>query len=360
MKVGKKLLSTLLAILMIISSVSVCFGVLGADASIESLMEQVERHHSNLVDLIEAAGKETATEEDAKKVMSSTDTNKWAVERDTSTSSWHWVTFAYAEAAKKVAVGNVNTFADIYNAIINQIDEVDGTRDGKLEADGRMALERYAEILKVFAFGEDTSKNAADTNYLSGGEVTVDIKAGFNILQFKDGGYQNIPTDTKDLELYKGILTVNKVSADNVTYGITADSIKFDSITQDAESIAGALTEVKNTIAQFVIEAADWFALDFANMTTEALEAQVIAIAGSIESFERSITTAGISSAEEIWDNFVMPELTVKKTWKEVQAWYTEDVLGRVAPAYANKYQTTFETLLARGNGETEGEEGNE
>ena len=38
MKVGKKLLSTLLAILMIVSSVSVCFGVLGAESSIESLM----------------------------------------------------------------------------------------------------------------------------------------------------------------------------------------------------------------------------------------------------------------------------------------------------------------------------------
>ena len=104
MKVGKKLLSCLLAIMMIVSSVSVCFGVLGADVSIESLMDQIERNHSSLIDLIEAANKKDedgnslATEDDLKKVLVSTDTNQWVVEKDTSTSSWHWVTYAYAEA----------------------------------------------------------------------------------------------------------------------------------------------------------------------------------------------------------------------------------------------------------------------
>ena len=102
MKVGKKLLSTLLAIMMIISSVSVCFGVLGADNSIESLMSQIELHHSSLIDLIEAAGKTDATEEDKKKALSSIGTNMWAVERDTATSSWHWVTYSYAQAADAV------------------------------------------------------------------------------------------------------------------------------------------------------------------------------------------------------------------------------------------------------------------
>lgn len=164
MKVGKKLLSTLLAIMMIISSVSVCFGVLGADNSIESLMSQIELHHSSLIDLIEAAGKTDATEEDKKKALSSIGTNMWAVERDTATSSWHWVTYAYAQAADAVATGNVDTFADIYNAILTEIDNVDGKKDGKIDRENhpkRMPLERYEEILKVFAFGEDTTKNAA-------------------------------------------------------------------------------------------------------------------------------------------------------------------------------------------------------
>ena len=121
MKVGKKLLSTLLAVLMIVSSVSVCFGVLGADNSIESLMSQIELHHKSLVDLIEAAGKETATEEDVKKVPASSGVGQWRVERDTATSSWHWVTYAYAQAANYVAE-NKHTFYGIYEGIVAAID----------------------------------------------------------------------------------------------------------------------------------------------------------------------------------------------------------------------------------------------
>ena len=109
MKVGKKLLSTLLAVMMIISSVSVCFGVLGADNSIDSLMNQIDLHYANLIDLIGAANKKdangnsVATEDDLKMVIASDGVGGWKVERDTAYSSWHWVTKAYAEAAKSVA-----------------------------------------------------------------------------------------------------------------------------------------------------------------------------------------------------------------------------------------------------------------
>ena len=52
-----------------------------------------------------------------------------------------------------------------------------------------------------------------------------------------------------------------------------------------------------------------------------------------------------------------MPKLATKKTWKEVQTWYTGEVLGYVAPAYADAYQAKFEELLSRANGETKGED---
>ena len=61
MKVGKKLLSTLLAIMMIVSSVSVCFGVLGADNTIDNLITRVELHHGTLADYILAAEAGDAT-----------------------------------------------------------------------------------------------------------------------------------------------------------------------------------------------------------------------------------------------------------------------------------------------------------
>ena len=53
MKVGKKVLSCLLAIMMIVSSVSVCFGVLGAADTIDNLMTRIEVNYSTLADLID-------------------------------------------------------------------------------------------------------------------------------------------------------------------------------------------------------------------------------------------------------------------------------------------------------------------
>ena len=102
MKVGKKLLSTLLAIMMIVSSVSVCFGVLGADNTIDNLMSRIELHHGTLADYILAAESDKATAEDKKKVPQQVNASEWKVELDSATSSWHWVAAAYAEAESQL------------------------------------------------------------------------------------------------------------------------------------------------------------------------------------------------------------------------------------------------------------------
>ena len=349
MKVGKKLLSTLLAIMMIVSSVSVCFGVLGAGDPIASLINQINMHHASLIDLIEAAEKDYENEEEAKeaakKVPSSTGTGEWSVERDTATSSWHWVSYAYSEAAKSVAGTTVNgeyvdTLYDIYVAVKAKINA---------STDRVMPIDRYDEIIKVFTFGETSN------NYVSGATIKVDIKAGFNILQYKDGGYESIPEEAKDLELYKGIFTIEKVSNGENGYKITPDSIKFESVTQDANAIATAIKAIKTLIPEFIGLAGEWFAVDFEALSSDELSAKVFEIAESIQSFETEIITAGISSAEEIWDNFVMPKLQTKKTWAEVQTWYTGEVLGYVAPTYADAYQAKFEELLARSKNEKTG-----
>ena len=95
MKVGKKVLSTLLAIIMIVSSVSVCFGVLGAEVSvakaIENLMMQVELHHSTIADYILAAESDDASDDDKERVPQQVTTGVWQVGLDSSTSSWHWI-----------------------------------------------------------------------------------------------------------------------------------------------------------------------------------------------------------------------------------------------------------------------------
>ena len=191
MKVGKKLLSSLLAIMMIISSVSVCFGVLGATSTIDNLMSRIELHHSTLADYILAAESDEATAEDLKKVPQQNG-NTWTVEQDSATSSWHWVAAAYSEAAKVVA-SSEHTYYGIYEKILEQ---VEATMSGRATA--LVSIDQYDEVLKYFAFGETEDIEFYDS---TGKTVTLYIGEGFDILQWAPD-YTQIPETESDLQLY--------------------------------------------------------------------------------------------------------------------------------------------------------------
>ena len=104
----------------------------------------------------------------------------------------------------------------------------------------RMPFAQYKEILDEFTFGETRD----NTTYSSSGTITLDIKAGFNILQWDK--WEDIEADASKLELYKGVLTVTKTDNGTGRYQINASDIKFVTVTQDPEQIARDLANVKN------------------------------------------------------------------------------------------------------------------
>ena len=189
MKVGKKLLSTLLAIMMIVSSVSVCFGVLGADNTIENLITRVEIHYATLADYILEATKEGATSDAKKKVPVSSTTGTWRVELDSSTSSWHWVTAAYAEAAK-VYADNTKSIKEINEAIKADVKSVvDSVNNDTDTENDTLAAEKFNEVLDYFAFNDASST------------TVLEIGEGFDILQWAPD-YTKIPENADQLQLY--------------------------------------------------------------------------------------------------------------------------------------------------------------
>ena len=249
MKVGKKLLSTLLAIMMIVSSVSVCFGVLGADETtlIQNLMTRIEVNYATLADYILAASGENATADAKKKVPVSKTTGKWAVETDSSTSSWHWVTAAYAEAAKLYA-DNTKSITEINDAIKAAV---------KSSSAKVLKEAQYNEVLDYFAFGGATTT------------VTLDIGEGFDILQWAPD-YTQIPEDADSLNLYSAVATF---TVDSATGKVS--EVKFVNTKQDSASLAGNMKMVKEAIADFISKAGTWFSTDYSALDVETLNATV-------------------------------------------------------------------------------------
>ena len=322
MKVGKKLLSTLLAILMIVSSVSVCFGVLGADNTIANLMTRIEVNYATLADYILAAKAEGATADDKKKVPVSKTAGVWEVELDSSTSSWHWVTAAYAEAAKLYA-NNTKTIKGINDAI---------KADVNARSDKALSEEKYNEVLDFFAFG-----GAENT-------ITLNIGAGFDILQWAPD-YTKIPEDADDLQLYTATVTF-EVTGDKVT------AVEFENAQQNSETLAANMKMVKDAIVDFIGKADTWFNTNYASLDVATLNETVKGISEDIVTYELAVT---VGNYEEVWDEYVAPKITGNRKWAEVKQWYKTNIVGYVASAYAAQYQSAIEALFTAADAQTAG-----
>jgi len=330
MKVGKKVLSTLLAIIMIVSSVSVCFGVLGADrtSTIKNLMTRIELNYATLADYILAATADDATADDKKKVPMPGTTGTWEVELDSSTSSWHWVTAAYVEAAKAViaAPGDAETTIKGIN---------DAIKDD-IKNSGAMTLTeaQYNEVLDYFAFGGAT------------GSTTLYIGEGFDILQWAPE-YSKIPENADQLQLYSATATF---TVDSATGKVS--KVEFVNAQQDSASLAGNMKMVKDAIADFINKADTWFTTDFAALDVTTLNETVKGISSDIVLFESFVT---VGNYEEVWDAYIAADEKVGKTFAEVKQWYKTNVVGYVAQAYATQYSTDIDALFAEAEAQTAG-----
>ncbi|MBQ4348580.1 MAG: hypothetical protein IJC79_03075 [Clostridia bacterium] len=365
MKVGKKVLSCVLAIMMIVSSVSVCFSVLGADNTIDNLMTRIEVNYSELADLIarvekledelanatdeaEIAELEAELKEAEKQVPRQENTTQWKVDLDTGASAWHWVAAAYSEAAKVVAATK-HTYYGIYAEILEQVETAMVGRGSAL-----VSIDQYDEVLKYFAFGETAEPTGGFYNTPK--VITLYIGLGFNVLEWAPE-YTKIPTDEKDLKLYNANVSFKTLGIENNGYGLTEDSIAFTNNQMDSEMTAAAMSTIKGSVAEFVQLTAAWFAVDFNALTADELNTKVKEISDKLYTFENAILFTAVGTAEEIWNAYVTPNITPvneQRDWDEMQAWYKEKVNVHLAKAYAAQYKSELDSLYAQAEALTE------
>ena len=169
MKVGKKALSLLLAVIMIMSSLSVSFSVFAATDTTADIYSAIAMHHDSLVDAIDKA---TAAKDPDTSGVPVKNGSVWEVKRDTLNGGWLAVSRAIASYAKGTVASN-KTYLDLVTAI--QADAKGyATTNGHKEAD-------YKAILDYFKFG-----SAATGSFSSQDSVTLNIGTGFDLLAFKD------------------------------------------------------------------------------------------------------------------------------------------------------------------------------
>ena len=365
MKVGKKVLSCVLAIMMIVSSVSVCFSVLGADNTIDNLMTRIEVNYSELADLIarvekledelanatdeaEIAELEAELKEAEKQVPRQENTTQWKVDLDTGASAWHWVAAAYSEAAKVVAATK-HTYYGIYAEILEQVETAMVGRGSAL-----VSIDQYDEVLKYFAFGETAEPTGGFYNTPK--VITLYIGLGFNVLEWAPD-YTKIPTDENDLKLYNANVSFKTPGIEDSGYGLTEDSIVFTNNQMDSEKTAAAMLTIKESVAEFVQLTAAWFAVDFNALTVDELNTKVKEISDKLYTFENAILFTAVGTAEEIWNAYVTPNITPiseQRDWDEIQAWYKEKVNVHLAKAYAAQYKSELDALYAQAEALTE------
>ncbi|MBQ7117165.1 MAG: hypothetical protein IJN88_03035, partial [Clostridia bacterium] len=324
MKVGKKVLSTLLAIIMIVSSVSVCFSVLGAESSVKMLITRIEQHYATLADYILAAKADGATADDLKKVPKSRTVGQWEVELDSSTSSWHWVTSAYAAVAEGYADGT-KSIKEINDAIKDDVSNY---------ADKALDVDKYNEVLDYFAFGD-----ASVT-------TTLYIGEGFDILQWAPD-YTQIPESADDLQLYSATATF---TVDSATGKVS--EVKFENAQQDSAALAGNMAMVKEAIADFITKADTWFNTDYSALDVDILNETVKGISEDIVTYELAVT---VGNYEEVWDAYVAPAITGNRKWAEVKQWYKTNIVGYIADAYAAQYKDAIDAIFATAETQTAG-----
>ncbi|MGN1118261.1 MAG: hypothetical protein ACI4RU_06575, partial [Acutalibacteraceae bacterium] len=228
MKIGKKILSTILAITMVVSCVSVCFSTFAA-YTIDSIVSIINQDIDGLLDTI-----------DNGKVTAGSDT--LTITKDTYMGSWYSLTKAYwsyvtatAGISKQNALAAAN---DVTDAVENS--------SAALAAYKRSGNGAYAEIIKQFAFGE-TDETAT---YATQKTFRITVADGYDVLAWDD--IAELTADT-DREYYNLAVAVTTVS-DGSSYVISDSEITNDQkVSHQAalDAIAAVLNDLSGDFDYF-------------------------------------------------------------------------------------------------------------
>ena len=320
MKLGKKLLSCILAVLMIMSSVTVSFTVFAA-AGTKDVLDVIDQYYDDL--------KEAIDSKDAKRVPSgSSGSNNWTVEVDTYTSAWYYVTRAWYE----YAIATKGTYDALYNALVTEA-------TGRAGAGG-ISLADYKAILGYY-------------NCNPGPRMLV-VKSGYDVLAWKTAEAMQADMNRT---YHNATFTINYNTTSNA---ITGGSVDDKGTPSGITGKDGNIDMLSNAIINTRDNFKKWFATDFSTLTIEQLLALVdptdqASCGQALTTFNNAVVTASQMSASlsgnaekdvaAIWNHYIKPDTGY--TYSQAQEWMENDLMANLYKAYAASYKAEFDKLMA-------------
>ncbi|MDO4379898.1 MAG: hypothetical protein Q4D20_03375, partial [Clostridia bacterium] len=312
MKLGKKLLSCILAVIMIVSSMSVCFSVIAA-ADVSSVTGAIEMYYDDLMESIKSG--------DTKRVPNVKGGQVMTVAVDTYTSAWYNVTRAWYEYA--IGKGRGKTYTAIYNDLLT-------AAKARVAEGSPIAENDYKAVLDYY-------------NCTYGGPMTVYVKPGYDILAWDTADAMETDRNYHDATF--------KVTYDG---GVTGGTLTDD---PDIAGIQNNVTMLKNSILDCQEKFEGWFKLDLDNMSDDELLALVDgegSCGTTLSQFGEavSICSSGIFltedtaevKAQKIWDHYIKP--ATGYTYAQAQEWINGRLMTALYKAYANLFVKDFDALM--------------
>ncbi|MBQ6601064.1 MAG: hypothetical protein IIX36_05415, partial [Clostridia bacterium] len=343
MKVGKKALSLLLAVIMIMSSVSVSFSVFAATTDTKDIYTAIVMHYDSLMEAIDKATKGDESKRDTSGVPVR-DGSTWEVKRDTMNGGWLAVARAVASYAKG-NVGTLKTYVDIVEKI--KLDAQGyATQNGQPVAD-------YKTILDYFKFG-----STATGKFGTKETVTLKIGTGFDLLGFKDvASIEDKTYSSAELKF-----TPNGDIENGFTL-TSADDISFSSKNFiDAGTDIGALKGVLEWCVGTNVDKMAFGGKDANDReadkdgrktfskwfnASELTILQLADITSLLALYDVTVAVAGFGYTEaQVWDHYVAPK--VGKTYTETKAWYETTGARVEAEISAKAYKKDLDELMAK------------
>jgi len=327
MKLGKKALSCLLAVMMIVTSISVCFTAFGADASTQArnLFNVITNVYDDLKAGVDLAN-DTTKEDDVRysRVPRQVSGGNWAVDVDGYHSGWLQTAKAFYNYVKVRCNGDNRTYSQ---AVDDAITYMQNNSSIGLSATSNPSLADVTAFLNYFKFGGTTAN------------VTLTIGAGYDILAWKP----NIDAIETDRAYNSATLHFDTTSGNINPAGCTWSENEV--VPENNTTVAAIKAALQDCVKDNAFKT--WFNLDFDSMTVDQIMELVqktdpatgadISCAGTLSAFSLAANLSGSADDEALWDAYVKPQ--VGKSWDETQDWVENGLMGAIYKAYAADYR---------------------
>jgi len=329
MKVGKKALSMLLAVIMIMSSVSVSFSVFAATTDTDEIFGAIETHYAGLKSAILAA--DPKLEEPNKTRVPDGEGKEWIVAMDTATSGWQAVVRAFVNYIQGTAASNT-TLVKVVDAIKAKVPARVGTYNLLTASD-------YEAVLDYLLFGTGNSVDVFESKTT----INLEIGCGFDLLAW------DLVMDMDENRTYSSAsVTIATKSDGNGKYVLDADKTVYTSdVLEDPKDMVTTVGAVKTALQQCVLSAnfPAWF--NKVEVQGQALsDAELDAFAALFNEFTDVVifSQSGYTPAE-VWEHYVAK--AVGKTYGETEAFYNAAGAAVKADQLADDLLARFKVLLA-------------